>query len=98
MSPAGQDSSWSVERLKEVTMTTKLTDKNMQMLSNSDVVDADLGVATPSCVALGNSSSVKEEFPSLQKLTEGLKAAKKTYLTVFPVMCVIFSFIQLMIE
>ena len=76
----GIRSSHTTERTKEIFMSCKLTDKNMEALTAGEK-DADLGLALPgSSGQKADKPDVKQELPSLPPVQEELKTLKRTYL------------------
>jgi len=72
------------ERMKQLNMHTKITEKNMNALA-AGAKDDDLGLALPSAFGVSDSnpaggSGVKAELPSLPLVQEQLKAIKRAYL------------------
>ena len=80
--PIGKLTAWQQKKEKEFSLKAKLTEKNLLALEKADKVDGELGLATPSMMLADEESTVKTEFPSLEKLKEHQKSCKMTFLIV----------------
>ena len=77
----GQDTTEKQMRMKSCDLSTKLNEKQLEMLEGgTGALDKDLGMITPGSMATEEVNEVKQEVPSLEKLQVVLKETQKTKL------------------
>ena len=73
-----------MDKSKSLEMNTKVTEKNLKVLADGKIgIDTDFGISTPSMLTQQPCKSgpgVKTEFPSLDILSNLVKANKTTHL------------------
>ena len=75
----GKKTQHLVNHKKAYSMTATLNERNLKQLESKGTIDADLGIATPTSIAIPT-ENVKAELPSLEPLQKAHRTTKNAYL------------------